>query len=153
MGIYQIIGYDHRHQEVFKALNSEWLYKYNLMESHDLEMLDDPDKFILRNGGVIYLALFEDQIVGSAALIREHDTIYELAKMSVATDHRGKGVSKLLIEKCLSEAKRLKASKIILFSNSQLKTAIILYEKYGFRHVAVEDSPFLTADVKMELVL
>jgi hypothetical protein len=28
-----------------------------------------------------------------------------------------------------------------------------LYEKYGFRHVAVTDAPFLTADVKMELDL
>jgi hypothetical protein len=34
-----------------------------------------------------------------------------------------------------------------------LKTALALYEKYGFQHVAVEDSPFATADVKMELVL
>jgi hypothetical protein len=28
-----------------------------------------------------------------------------------------------------------------------------LYEKYGFQHVPVVDSPFLTADVRMELVL
>ena len=153
MDPYQIIGYEARYKQDFKDLNAEWLYQYNLMESHDLEILDDPQKYILDSGGVIYLAKFESQIVGSAALIREHDNCYELVKMAVAKEHRGKGLSRLLIEKCISKAKELDASKIILFSNSQLKTAISLYEKYGFRHVPVEDSPFLTADVKMELVL
>lgn len=148
---YQIIGYEDQHKQIFKELNAEWLYQYNLMESHDLEILEDPKKYILDNGGVIYLAKFKDEIVGSAAIIREHDNNYELAKMSVAKDHRGKGISRLLIEKCLSTAKELKAEKVFLFSNSQLKAAISLYEKYGFRHVPVEDSPFLTADVKMEL--
>ena len=46
-----------------------------------------------------------------------------------------------------------KAAKLILFSNSQLTTAISLYEKYGFKHIAATDSPFLTADIKMELSL
>ncbi|WP_315815430.1 hypothetical protein [Paraflavitalea speifideaquila] len=47
----------------------------------------------------------------------------------------------------------MESQKLTLFSNSQLKTAIGLYEKYGFRHVKVEHSPFATADVKMELDL
>lgn len=153
MDNYQIISYEDRYKQAFVDLNAEWLYQYNLMESHDLEILNDPQKYILDNGGVIYLAKQGSQIVGSSALINEHDDIYELAKMSVAKDHRGMGLSRLLIEKCLSKANELNAQKIILFSNSQLKTAIALYEKYGFRHVPVEDSPFLTADVKMELVL
>jgi putative acetyltransferase len=153
MDPYQIIGYEARYKEDFKNLNAEWLYQYNLMEPRDLEVLDDPRKYILDEGGVIYLVKLENQIVGSAALMREHDNIYELAKMAVAKDHRGKGLSRLLIEKCISKAKDIGAEKITLFSNSQLKTAIALYEKFGFRHVPVEDSPFLTADVKMELVL
>jgi len=76
-----------------------------------------------------------------------------LAKMSVTTAFQGKGISKMLIEKCLNTAKELKATKLILFSNSQLTTAISLYEKYGFKHIAATDSPFLTADIKMELSL
>jgi GNAT superfamily N-acetyltransferase len=82
-----------------------------------------------------------------------HDGVYELVKMAVSPLHRGKGISKILMEYCLDKARELKAQKIILFSNSQLKTAIALYEKYGFRHVPVDDSPFVTADVKMELSL
>jgi hypothetical protein len=34
-----------------------------------------------------------------------------------------------------------------------LQTALGLYEKFGFQHIEVLDSPFETADVKMELHL
>jgi putative acetyltransferase len=148
-----IIEYQDHHQPIFKALNAVWLIQYNLMETHDIEMLDNPREFILTNGGVIYLAKHNDEIVGSAALINEHNGMYELAKMTVAASHQKMGISKLLLERCLEKAKELRAVKLILFSNSQLKAALSLYEKYGFRHVPVEDSPFVTADVKMELVL
>lgn len=153
MSTYRIIDYEDRFQPAFRELNIKWLDQYNLTEAHDLEILADPRKTILDNGGYICLASDGGEIVGSAALIREHDGIYELAKMGVAEAHRQKGISRLLLETCLAKAKALKAVKIILFSNHQLKAALGLYEKYGFVYVPVADSPFLTADIKMELVL
>ena len=153
MNTYKIIDYEDRYQSAFRELNIQWLDQYNLTEAHDLEILNDPRKTILDKGGFICLASDGGQIVGSAALIREHDGIYELAKMGVAESHRQRGISRLLLETCLEKAKDFKAAKIILFSNHQLKAALGLYEKYGFRYVPVADSPFLTADIKMELLL
>lgn len=149
----EIIDYSPQYAAAFKELNLEWLDKYGLTESHDLMILDDPTGTIIDKGGVIYLAKEGYEIVGSLGLINEGHDEYELAKMTVAPAFRGKGISKLLIEKCLEKAKELKAKKIILFSNSQLKTAISLYEKYGFKHVDVTGAPFVTADIKMELSL
>jgi len=148
-----IIEYCDHHHEVFRRLNLEWLNFYELAESHDLMILDDPKRTILDSGGVIYLAECGGEIVGSAALIKEHDGVFELAKMAVTAPWRGKGISKLLIEKCLNTAKELNAKKVTLFSNHKLETAIGLYKKYGFVHVDPKDSPFETADVKMELNL
>jgi len=148
-----IIEYDNRYAADFKRLNLEWLDKYQLTESHDLMVLNDPQGTIVDRGGCIFLATEADAIIGSAALMKEHEGVYELAKMTVAPAHRGRGISRLLIEKCLETAAGWKAKKITLFSNHQLVTAIALYEKYGFRHVPVEDSPFDTADIKMEKIL
>lgn len=148
-----IIDYSDEYAEDFKTLNLEWLEKYNLLESHDQEVIDDPRGTILKTGGAIYLARAGDEIVGSAGLAKTGPAEFELAKMAVTEAWRGKGISRLLIEKCLEKAKALGAEKIMLFSNHQLTTAIGLYEKYGFKHVAVVDSPFETADVKMELDL
>jgi len=148
-----IIKYSSPYQAVFRSLNLEWLDNYNLTESHDLMVLDDPQTTILDRGGFIWLATADNKIVGSAALMKEHEGEYELAKMAVTADYRGKGISKLLIETCLAKAKEIGAKKLSLFSNHQLETALKLYEQYGFYYVTVEDSPFETADIKMELIL
>ena len=146
-----IIPYSPEHHTVFKKMNLEWLDKYDLTESHDLMVLDDPKGTILDRGGFIWLAKAGDEIVGSAALMNEGHGIFELAKMCVTKNWQGKGISKILIETCLKKAKEIGVKKLTLFSNHQLQTALNLYEKYGFKHVDVKDSPFVTADVKMEL--
>ena len=149
----EIIEYEDQHQPIFRALNAEWLDQYNLTESHDLQILDAPRETILDAGGFIYLAKYNNQIVGSAAIMKEHEGVYELAKMTVDKNFRKMGISKMLMDRCKEKAIELKATKLILFSNHQLRAALSLYEKYGFAHVPVENSPFTTADVKMELKL
>ena len=150
----RIIAFEEQYAADFRRLNLEWLEKYDLLESHDLMILDNPRGNVLDRGGFIYLAMdvASGQIVGSAALLHEHDTIYELAKMCVDPTFRGQGISKLLIEQCLRKAREIGAGKLILWSNNQLQTAISLYTRYGFQHVPVVDSPFVTANVKMELL-
>lgn len=149
----EIIDYCDDYADDFKQLNLEWLEKYNLTESHDLEIINHPKETILDGGGCIYLARSDDKIVGTAGLANAGNGVYELVKMAVAPAFRGKGISRMLMDKCLNKAKELNAKKIFLYSNSQLTTAISLYKKYGFIHVDATGSPLLTADVKMELSL
>lgn len=148
----EIIEYHDQYHEHFRQMNIAWLDKYNLKEEPDLLVLNDPRGTILERGGYIWLAKVNDEIVGSAALIKEHDNVYELAKMAVKPAWQGNGISKLLIETCLRKAAELNAIKVELFSNHQLKSALKLYERYGFTYIEIKDSPFLTADIKMELV-
>lgn len=148
-----IIPYEEKFQPDFKRLNLEWLDKYHLTETHDLEILDHPLEKVIAGGGCIFLAMDGEKVVGTAGLAKEQEGIFELVKMTVDPAWRGQGISKILLERCMEEAKKLKAKKIFLFSNSQLLTALKLYEKYGFYHVEVTGSPLLTADVKMELPL
>lgn len=149
----EIIDYSPEYAIDFKELNLEWLEKYHLTESHDLEVINDPQGTIIDNGGFIYLAKAGDKIIGTAGIGNEGNGNFELVKMSVDPAFRGQGISRALMDKCLNKAKGLKAVKIFLYSNSQLTTAIALYKKYGFVHVDATNSPLLTADVKMELYL
>lgn len=147
-----LINYEDKYQPDFKRLNLVWLEQYDLTETHDLEILDDPGGEVLDKGGCIFLAADGEKIIATAGLAKEEDETFELVKMAVDPAYRGQGISKTLLDRCLAEAKQAGAKKVILFSNSQLTTALKLYEQYGFRHVSAEDSPFVTADVKMELV-
>ncbi len=148
-----IINFDQAYAAAFKSLNLEWLDQYNLTEEHDLLMLDNPREQIIQPGGFIFLAIADDSLVGTAALIKETDGVFELAKMVVAPAFRGKGISKLLLEKCLETARSSGAKKVILLSNSQLKNALSLYEKSGFEYIPVTDSHYATADIMMQIFL
>ncbi len=148
-----IIAYENKYEEDFRKLNLEWLNKYNLAESHDLIVLNDPNGTIIDRGGFIFLAKLNDKIIGTAGLSKEHEGEFELIKMGVVPEHQGKGISKMLLEKCIDKAKEIGAKRLILYSNSQLQRAIKLYSKYGFHHVSAVGSPFVTADVKMQLDL
>ena len=148
-----IIEYQDQYASAFKKINLEWLDKYNLTEEADLLVLNKPRETILEPGGAIFLARTKEEIIGSAALIIGHDGLYELAKMTVVPSWQGRGISKLLLERCLERARFLGARKIVLFSHHKLEAALQLYTNYGFVHVAVTDSPFATADIKMERLL
>ena len=151
--MFDIISYESKYHSDFRRLNLEWLESYNLTESHDLELLDYPEEKIIATGGCLFLAMDDDKVIGTAGLLKEREGEFELVKMSVDPDYRGQGIGKQLLERCLAEAKMRGGVKIFLFSNSQLQTAIKMYEKFGFNHVAVTGTPLLTADVKMELNL
>ena len=147
----EIIEYDEKYHSDFKRMNLDYLDKYNLTESHDMIILDNPEEIVIKSGGFIWLAKAGDEIVGTVGIMPEGEGIFELIKMCVAESWRGKGISKLLMETCLQKVKELGGEKLFLFSNHQLQTALKLYTKYGFKNVEVTDSPFVTADVKMEL--
>jgi len=149
----KIIPYRNEHHSDFKQLNLEWLDQFHLTENHDLMILDDPEGEVIDKGGFIFMAEADGKIIGSAGLMKEHEGVYELIKMTVAEGYRGKGIARLLIERCLYKAREIGAEKVTLFSNHQLQTAIGLYAKYGFQHIEVVNAPMETADVRMELIL
>jgi len=149
-----IIPYTDEYQPIFREMNKRWLDQYELTESHDLEILDDPHGTIIRPGGAAFLAMEDGAVIGTAAImVTEKAGIYELAKFAVVPSARGRGIGKLLLTRCLDEARKFSATRIILFSNHQLKEAINLYRGFGFQQVPVGQAPFVTADVKMELDL
>ncbi|MFI5128706.1 MAG: GNAT family N-acetyltransferase [Chitinophagales bacterium] len=145
--------YQKEDHDSFKQLNLEWLEHYHLTETHDMLILDDPEGTVTTRGGFIWMAEADGNIVGSAGIMKEKDGEYELIKMGVTESYRGKGISKLLLDQCLSKAREIGAKKLSLYSNHQLATAITLYEKYGFYHVELVNSPLETADIRMEMIL
>ncbi len=61
--------------------------------------------------------------------------ICELVKMWLATEARGIGLGKLLIEKCIQLAKESGFKKIYLETMPELKQAMKVYKKFGFEYL------------------
>lgn len=151
----EIVAYKPEYQEVFRALNVEWISTYFEMEESDYKALDNPQSYILDQGGHILLALYEGEPLGVCALIKMNDEEYdfELAKMAVSPKAQGKNIGFLLASAIVEKARSLGAAKIYLESNTILKPAINLYHKLGFKKVAGKPTPYTRCNIQMELVI
>ncbi|HRG67770.1 MAG TPA: GNAT family N-acetyltransferase [Saprospiraceae bacterium] len=146
-----VIDFEKGLEEPIKRLNYEWLERYFRLEDSDIKSLADPKAEIIDKGGFIFYAKYQDEIVGTASLLKKANNIFELGKMAVTEKAQGFGIGKLLIEHCLKFARDYKIEKLILYSNTQLGSAIHLYRKYGFEEVDLESGLYERANIKMEL--
>ena len=149
----EIIDYDSKYKSVFRDLNHEWITKYFQLEHADNQTLDHPETKIIQPGGYICFARYNDEIVGTCALVKMNDDTYELAKMAVSEKARGKSIGWLIGQRIIQKAKELGAKKVYLESNTRLTPAINLYYKLGFERVVGPPSPYERANIQMELVL
>lgn len=148
-----IIPFEEKYSKIFHDLNIEWLEKFFYVEVHDRDVLSNPQSYIIDNGGFIFFAKYNGEIVGTFALMNENEG-FELSKMAVSPKYQGLKIGQELMNYCLAFAKNKKWDKLLLYSSTKLKNAIYIYKKYGFIEVPVEpDSPYERSDIKMILHL
>jgi N-acetylglutamate synthase-like GNAT family acetyltransferase len=149
-----IVLYKEEYKEYIKSLNYEWLEKYFAVEPVDVVQLSNPQVEIIDKGGKIFFALDDGEVIGTASLLKVNDKEYELAKMAVTAKYQQAGIGKMLMEYCFEEAKKLKAKRITLFSNTKLEAAIHVYRKFGFAEIPLpEEMHYVRSDIRMERIL
>lgn len=150
-----IVPFKEAYSIAFKDLNQWWIEKYFTMEEADYKALDNPQDYIINNGGYIAIALLNNKPVGACALVRMKNVTYdfELSKMGVSPDAHGKGIGFLLGSFILKKAKEFGAKTIFLETNSVLKPAIALYKKLGFKQISGVDTPYARSNYQMEITL
>ena len=60
--------------------------------------LKNCEEEIIDKGGFIFFALYQDEVVGTMALLPRDDSVFELNKMAVKKELRGKGIGNQLIQ-------------------------------------------------------
>ncbi len=90
------------------------------------------------NGSIYFVAVMDGEIVGGGGIYPTANLqpgTCELVKLYLAANARGKGVGKLLMEKCIAAANALGYKKIYLETMPELTIAIPMYEKMGFTYL------------------
>jgi DNA-binding MarR family transcriptional regulator len=136
----EIIDYAARYKRHFADLNRAWLEEYFKVEKADEKILSDPYREIIRPGGVVLFARLDRRIVGTGALIRHSEDIWELAKMAVHADFRRRYVGLRLAEALMERARKLGAAVLYLETSRKQKPALRLYENLGF--AVTDERPF-----------
>ena len=122
---------DPEHFASFRALNYQWLQPLLGVQASDRAVLDNPAQVLARGGHILSL-LLDDEPVGCCALLANQPKRFELAKMAVHPDHRGKGLGHHLLRAAIEQARDRGARHIDLRTSKKLLGAIALYERHGF---------------------
>ena len=149
------LNFNKKYSNKFYDLNIEWLESYFYVEEHDRSVLSDPEEYIINKCGSILFVSYCSEIVGTVALMPTSNTdTYELTKMAVDPNYRGKKIGQKLLEQIIFIAREKKLNKLILYSNKKLENAIYLYRKYKFIEIQLEKNcPYKRANIKMELFI
>ncbi len=87
---------------------------------------------------IYYIIEENDTVIGGCGIKQLDNTsenICELQRMFLLPASRGKGYGKMLINLCLAKAREFGYDEIYLETLSQMKKAISLYEKAGFKKI------------------
>jgi putative acetyltransferase len=87
-------------------------------------------------GSIYYVAEMDQKIIGGAGIFPSKDLpkgTCELVKMYLIPEARGHGLGKLLIDRCLHFAENNGYKKVYIETMPELKKAVGIYEKYGFK--------------------
>lgn len=138
------------HLTEFIRLNELWINHYFTLEQTDKALAKNPERIINEGGCVISLTK-SGKVVGVCALFNKGSEVYELARMTVHPDSRGRGLAHQLIDACFNQLEKINARKVYLISNTKLKAAIKLYQQHGF--ITTHQGPhpdYQRADIVME---
>jgi len=89
-------------------------------------------------GSTYFVAEENGRILGGAGLFPTAglpEGVCELVKMYLHKDSRGKGLGRLLINKCLDTARDMGYRKVYLETMPELRKAVSVYEKFGFSYL------------------
>lgn len=121
----------------FYAINAEWISAMFSLEEKDREILSKPRKTIIDRGGfILFVESAELGVVGTCALMKIEEGVFELTKMGVLERARGRGAGERLLETALARASAMDIETLYLLTSSKCTAAIKLYEKLGFEHDA-----------------
>jgi len=138
--MYSIIPFIEEHQSAIEDLMNEIQEEFELpfRNPHSVSVSE-----YVESGNFFWVALHEDQVVGTIGLSCFDDETGVLRNMFVAKEHRGgqATIAKSLLNTLLDKAKTLGYAAIYLGTMDQFKAAQQFYSKNKFVRISKTDLP------------
>jgi ribosomal protein S18 acetylase RimI-like enzyme len=146
----QVIEYDEKYRQDFIDFNTAWIVdNFGALEEHDRETFRNIEK-LLEQGSMIFLAVEDGTALAVCmASPMEKDT-WEICKLASNKNKPHKGCGSAVFQAAADYAIEKGAKKLFLISNSKLKPALHIYEKYGFHEVKLDNYEYARGDIAFE---
>jgi GNAT superfamily N-acetyltransferase len=109
--------------------------EYHLDNTFEAYVAGPLSEFVLTTdseGQRIWVVEVAGKVVGCIAIVRSGEGVAQLRWFILTPETRGKGLGKHLMEEAVNYCRRAGYRRIILWTFSELETAIALYRRWGF---------------------
>jgi N-acetylglutamate synthase-like GNAT family acetyltransferase len=143
--IYRVEAYEEKHQQgivdlILPIQQQEFNVPITIQDQPDLQSIVS---FYMKGNGNFWIAVFQEQVVGTIALVDIGNAQVALRKMFVHRDHRGKekGVAHQLFDTLAAWCKQKTVKEVLLGTIDSMHAAHRFYTKNGFNEVVKADLP------------
>lgn len=150
----EIIEYQEKYKDYFIQFNTDWIVdNFGSLEQEDIDTFEHIDES-LRNGAMIYFALEGEAVLATCmAKPLDDNGTWELCKLGSNKQLPHRGAGSAVFEAAMNWAIHHGAKKLFILSNSKLKPALHIYEKYGFHEVRLTDYEYVRGDIAFERIV
>lgn len=123
-----------------------WTNEYQFdVKREDFTDLKEIEKSYVHTGGAFFVAILDDQIIGTIACEKLDEACFVLKRMFVKRDYRKRGVAQLLLDRLLDQVLSLREHKeTCIYLSTKENEAIAakrFYLKNGFQIVPRAELP------------
>lgn len=150
----EIIEYQEKYKDYFVQFNTDWIVdNFGFLEEEDMDTFRHIEES-LEKGAMIYFAVEAENVLATcmAKPLDENGT-WELCKLGSNKHLPHKGAGSAVFEAAMNWALSHDAQKLFIISNSSLKPALHIYEKYGFHEVKLNDYEYVRGDIAFEYIV
>lgn len=149
----ELIQYDPKYKQNFIALNTAWIKNnFGSLEKEDIKTFQEIDQEIA-NGAMIFFAIENNTVLATCMTKPIGDDTWEICKLATDVHYQRNGTGSKIFEKCMKYAIAHNARRLFILSNTTLKPALHIYQKYGFKEIKLDDYEYIRGDIAFEYIV
>lgn len=146
----KVIPFEEKYRQDFIDFNTEWIVtNFGFLEEHDKETFAAIDDR-LKEGAMIFFAVEDGVALATCMATPMEGATWEICKLGSNGKFPHKGAGSAVFEAAMKWALGHGAQRLFIISNSKLKPAIHIYEKFGFKEIKLKDYEYIRGDIAFE---
>lgn len=146
----ELSKFEEKYRQAFIEFNRDWIISnFGFLEEHDEETFREIDQE-LSKGAMIFFAV-ENGVPLACCMSKPMDgDTWEICKLGSDRNVPHKGAGNLVFKAAMDWALEHGAKRLFILSNSRLKPALHIYEKYGFKEIKLDNYEYKRGNIAFE---
>lgn len=148
----KIILFAEKYRQDFIDINTDWIVSnFGALEEHDIESFKSIDAQ-MQAGAMIFFAVENDTVLATCMAAPMEGTTWEICKLGANKDVPHKGAGSAVFAASMKWALEHGANRLFIVTNTKLKIALHIYERYGFNEIKLSDYGYERGNIAFEYI-